>query len=61
MWKRVRMPKSEAEHDNTKQLLPKKEDFKSSLTYLSILIVAEVERFRSTAGFIVSFANLSTA
>jgi hypothetical protein len=43
---------SEAEH-NTKQLLLKKKDFKSSNLFIYI-IVAEVERFTFNRGFIIS-------
>jgi hypothetical protein len=46
------MSKSEGEHDKTKQIITKKEDFKSSWNppnlFIDIPIVAEVERFRST-------------
>jgi hypothetical protein len=47
------MSKSEGEHDKTKQIITPKEDFKSLEIlnlFIDIPIVAEVERFRSTAG-----------
>jgi hypothetical protein len=50
---RVRMPKSEAEHDNTKRIITQKKTSNSNL-FIYILIVAEVERFRSTAGSLLA-------
>jgi hypothetical protein len=42
------MPKSEAEHDNTKRIItPKKKTSNPPNLFIYILIVAEVERFRS--------------